>query len=259
MSTLIERISQCLVDGRNQAGLAKACGIKAPSVSAWLSGKTKKIEGANLLRAAIYLNVYPEWLATGLGPMQPKPHSGTLNSDDEVGNESGLRTYRRLPIVGEVQGGDNGYLMELEYPVGQGDGYVEWPTRDTTAYAVRVRGDSMYPRYRAGEFVIVEPSIEPQPQDDVIVVCVDGRKMLKLLNWINADEVQLLSLNNGYPPITLQRKDITSLQLASGRAPRSALNQPLTKSVSAENKRMTAIMADPRVKALLEEIKQNKN
>lgn len=71
MTTLIERLTSCLVDEKTKVGLKAACGIAQSSVSAWFSGKTKKIEGANLLRAATYLGVNPEWLATGLGPMRP--------------------------------------------------------------------------------------------------------------------------------------------------------------------------------------------
>lgn len=53
------------------ADLARACSIKQPSVSDWLSGRTKHLEGANLLNAARALRVRPEWLATGKGHMRP--------------------------------------------------------------------------------------------------------------------------------------------------------------------------------------------
>jgi transcriptional regulator with XRE-family HTH domain len=62
--------------------LARACGVKSPSVSGWLSGATKKLEGANLLNAARKLNVNPEWLATGRGPMRLNASGG------EVGRKS---------------------------------------------------------------------------------------------------------------------------------------------------------------------------
>ncbi|MFJ4349433.1 S24 family peptidase [Pseudomonas sp. NPDC089428] len=54
----------------SQAALARACGIRPPSVNDWLSGKTKTIEGQNLLRAAEFLKVTPMWLATGKGAMR---------------------------------------------------------------------------------------------------------------------------------------------------------------------------------------------
>lgn len=50
--------------------LAKACGIKQPSINDWLNGRTKKLEGANLLAAAECLGVLPWWLAAGKGPMR---------------------------------------------------------------------------------------------------------------------------------------------------------------------------------------------
>lgn len=144
-------------------------------------------------------------------------------SQSNISAASSLRPAARLPVVGEVKGGENGYLEELQYPTGHGDGFVEHPTRDPGAYALRVRGDSMHPRFRAGEFVIVEPGIQPQDGDDVIVSCTDGQKLLKQLNWIRDGEVQLLSINNGYAPLTLPLSKVESIQLVAGRVRRSAL------------------------------------
>lgn len=72
LKTLSDRLKAALAGPpvRTQAALARACGIKPPSVNDWLSGKTRKIEGENLLRAAAFLNVTPTWLATGKGPMR---------------------------------------------------------------------------------------------------------------------------------------------------------------------------------------------
>jgi DNA-binding transcriptional regulator YdaS (Cro superfamily) len=54
----------------SQAALARACGVRPPSVTNWLSGRTKRLEGANLLAAARALNVSPDWLSSGNGPMR---------------------------------------------------------------------------------------------------------------------------------------------------------------------------------------------
>lgn len=72
MNTLASRLTKALKDkqGLTQAGLARACGVKPPSVSDWINGKTKTVEGANLINAAEYLGVRGKWLATGLGPMR---------------------------------------------------------------------------------------------------------------------------------------------------------------------------------------------
>lgn len=81
MSTLAERLTLAM-KGETEvkaAELARACKVKPPSVADWLSGKTKKMEGANLLAAAELLKVDPWWLATGEGSMTrgdnaPAPH-----------------------------------------------------------------------------------------------------------------------------------------------------------------------------------------
>lgn len=79
MNTLAERVRYCLsFPGKSQAELARACGIKQPSVNAWLTGKTKRITGKNLLRAAAYFGVNAEWLATGNGPIKLDDQPTTL-------------------------------------------------------------------------------------------------------------------------------------------------------------------------------------
>ena len=57
--------------GMTQAQLARACGVKPPSVNGWLNGKAKYLKGQNLLAAAKALNVSQDWLATGDGMMGP--------------------------------------------------------------------------------------------------------------------------------------------------------------------------------------------
>lgn len=73
--TLAERLERALSEtpgGRklSKKGLAQACGIAQPSVTQWFNGRTKALEGGNLLAAARYLEVSPEWLATGKGAMR---------------------------------------------------------------------------------------------------------------------------------------------------------------------------------------------
>ncbi len=85
MNTLASRLTKALQQkkGLTQAGLARACGVKPPSVSDWINGKTKTVEGANLINAAEYLGVRGKWLATGLGPMrldEPQPNEAKEES-----------------------------------------------------------------------------------------------------------------------------------------------------------------------------------
>lgn len=71
MSTLAERITIALSEtDLTQADLARACGIKPPSVWAWFNGDTKNLKGKNLVIVARLLNVSESWLASGIGKKQ---------------------------------------------------------------------------------------------------------------------------------------------------------------------------------------------
>jgi transcriptional regulator with XRE-family HTH domain len=82
MSVFGDRVRKALAaDSKlSSAGLARACGIKPPSVSNWLTGKNKSARGQTLIRAADYLGVRAEWLATGRPPMR---ESDVTNFDRE--------------------------------------------------------------------------------------------------------------------------------------------------------------------------------
>lgn len=80
MKTLAERLKLAMAGPPKvrAADLARACGVTPPSVSDWLSGKTKTIEGENLMNAAKALNVHPWWLASGRGDMRPAGQEGLV-------------------------------------------------------------------------------------------------------------------------------------------------------------------------------------
>ena len=69
---------------------------------------------------------------------------------------------------------------------------------------------------------MVTPSIEAQQGNDVVVRLRDGRKLLKMLNWQRADELQLLSVNDGYAPMTLDVADVESIHRVGGAVPADA-------------------------------------
>lgn len=84
-TTLAERVSLALVGPpkRSQLALAKACGVHPVSVNDWVHGRTQRIDGVHLLKAATFLDVNAKWLAEGIGPMRPNP-SGDASTGREV-------------------------------------------------------------------------------------------------------------------------------------------------------------------------------
>lgn len=224
MKTLFERLQMiCRDQGKRdrQVDVARLTGLSPGRIKQISDAGFAANIGADVLLRLNKMGYSSVWVVEEKGSM--KEDGPVADTHETLEDAPSIRPNRRIPLVGEVKAGMDGYLDELQYPVGHGDGFVVWPTADMHAYALRVRGDSMHPRYRAGEFVIVEPSGEAPTGEDVVVIFNDGRKMLKVLNWIRDDEIQLLSINDGFAPLTVLKKDIRAIHYAAGRAPRTAL------------------------------------
>lgn len=123
----------------------------------------------------------------------------------------------RIPVVGHARLGDNGHFVELEYPVGHGDGYLDMPSSDPNAYAIRCVGDSMAPRIEDGEYVIVEPNREVKNGDEVLVRATDGRVMVKKFLYERDRRLHLVSVNSAHPPIVIDAEHVTVMHRVVGR------------------------------------------
>ena len=113
-----------------------------------------------------------------------------------------------IPVVGSVRGGPDGYYAELEHAVGQGEGFIRYPTHDPNTYALRVKGDSMRPRIRPGEFIVVSPNSAPIVGDEAVIKTRDGRVMVKLYQAPRNGQIELHSINHDHKPITLDTTEI---------------------------------------------------
>lgn len=150
-----------------------------------------------------------DWVKSGIGPKKAM-------SVDAEGLEKTKQFISHIPVVGTAQLGDNGYWAELEYPVGHGDGYISWPSRSGNAYALRCRGDSMKPRIKSGEYVIVAPDKPISPGDEVLVKARDGRVMVKELLYVREGIVHLNSVNVMHERIQIPRSDIEAMHYVAG-------------------------------------------
>lgn len=53
--------------GRDPSELARAAGVKQPSVSEWLSGETRMMGAENAIKVCAFLDIPQEWLFMGIG------------------------------------------------------------------------------------------------------------------------------------------------------------------------------------------------
>lgn len=205
--------------GLTQQALSAATGIPQSTIS------TAERVGHGSSETTVYARecgVDAHWLATGDGEMIPSittskvkfslgsqaaqgdlsiPARNTLandnsaNIDDKLIHAGGVGRGRLVPVVGMARLGDNGFYEEISSMSGAGDGMVEAYSNDPHAYALRVRGDSMFPSIRDGWYVIVEPGSAAAPGDYVLIKLKTGQKMVKELIMLRPDGITVVSVN----------------------------------------------------------------
>jgi phage repressor protein C with HTH and peptisase S24 domain len=161
---------------------------------------------------AMALDIHPAWLTNGderYAPawlISPEQHTQTKITEPESHYHS--MKLRHAPVVGMAQLGDNGHWCDMGYPEGFGDGYIPWPSKDKEIYAIRCVGDSMRPRIRHGEYVIVEPHKTVSPGNDVIIKSDDGRVMVKTFLYERDDHYYFESVNSTHPSFSIPKSEI---------------------------------------------------
>jgi phage repressor protein C with HTH and peptisase S24 domain len=201
-----------------QSALSRKSGVPQPTINRILKGLGKKgPETETIKKLAAACNVSASWLIDETNETRQ-----TGGDAYNAGPEQNLPKGKYVALVGIGQGGADGYISINDYLPGDGDGYIYTYSRDPGAYGLRVRGDSMRPRIKSGEFLVVEPTSEAQPGDDVVVKLNNDKALVKEMLWVREDEVSLGSINNGIPPITIQLADIRSIHRVAAIVPRGS-------------------------------------
>ncbi|EAA3939216.1 phage repressor protein [Salmonella enterica subsp. enterica] len=195
----------------NVTELAKQIRIPQPTMHRLLSGDVKEPKYALLKQIADFFKLsVQELVETDL--------LRTAGSQSVEPTKVGTLRFTEVPVVGGAQLGNGGHWTNLQYPVGYGDGYISWPTRDPDAYALRCTGDSMKPRIKDGEYVVIEPNHQFLPGDEVLVVTKDERAMVKTFLYERDGEVMVMSINEEHLPIRFSLSEIESIHYVAGIA-----------------------------------------
>lgn len=194
--------------------LCERIGIDYATVGFWFMDSTK--EGHRNISATSARKIEAAF---------QKPHGWLDQINHEVREPGALvSNVSDVPIVGFAIATPerDGYFTDGEYPVGHGEGFIPWPTRDPNAYALRVKGDSMQPRIRPGELIVIEPNVKAELMDDVLVRTRDGRRMVKQLLNRRAGEITLGSINQAHQQQTISVEEIESIHFVTAIVPRGA-------------------------------------
>jgi phage repressor protein C with HTH and peptisase S24 domain len=121
-----------------------------------------------------------------------------------------------VPVINKVSAGYPTDFDDLGYPVGFSDDYVRCPDlHDPNAFAVRVVGDSMEPRFIEGDIVIFSPAAEVVNGDDCFVRFAQPHETaFKRVFFETDDTVRLQPRNERYAPMVIDGKRINGLYRA---------------------------------------------
>jgi repressor LexA len=149
--------------------------------------------------------------------------SGVLQElvDRSAGNVETIST-NAVPVINKVSASYPKDFTDLSYPRGVADDYIGCPDlRDPDAFAARVHGDSMTPKYREGDIVIFSPAAAPRDGDDCFVRFEDGQTTFKRVFFENDDSgrptIRLQPRNEKYRPQIVPSERITGLYRAMFR------------------------------------------
>ncbi|SDR18569.1 Peptidase S24-like [Paraburkholderia fungorum] len=214
---LADRIKSVLDEaGGNISAVATAAGTTEAVVAGWLAGNTATIGVDEAVALQEKYGVNSVWLMLGKGR-----RTTAVRYNDEW-NPIPVTGWRGIPVVGMAQLGDGGFWADVEYPVGHGDGFVDVPSKDKDAYALRCKGDSMRPRIKDGEFVVVEPNHDIEPGDEVLVKSKDGRVMVKEFLYKRGGRYHLASVNETHGNIAFSDEEIEKMHYVGWIAKPSA-------------------------------------
>jgi phage repressor protein C with HTH and peptisase S24 domain len=127
-----------------------------------------------------------------------------------------LAAGRAVPVINKVSAGYPTDFDDLDYPVGIADDYVRCPDlHDPNAFAVRVVGDSMEPKFREGDIVVFSPAAEVRNGDDCFIrFSMPHETTFKRVFFESNKTVRLQPRNEKYSPAIVDGKRINGLYRA---------------------------------------------
>lgn len=189
--------------------LWKAANLTSSSSSHWFNGRNDA-DMDTCISIAPLLNVNPTWLFNEAEPMT----LGVNPLQSRKGFTNAASQYKMTPVVGIASAGADRNFLHAQFSEG-GLGLLDFPASGKDSYALRVEGDSMTPRIKPGEFIVIEPSHQPSPGDEVFVCLKDGRCMVKEYVYKRDGKVRLDSINKEHPPLHPGEAEIERMHFVS--------------------------------------------
>lgn len=172
-----------------QEALGRLLGVSSVMIWSYKTGE-KMPRMSTAVRMAEKLKVNVSWLLSGTGRMSP---------DAESNIEPAPALRGRVPLISWVAAGD---WCEAHDPYQPGDAEM-WlqvsANYGARTYGLRVRGESMLPRFQEGEIIIIDPDAQVE-SGQYVIARKDGSKEVTFKQLIREGETAYLKpLNPQWP------------------------------------------------------------
>jgi len=140
----------------------------------------------------------------------------TLNKVNVEEPESDYSAGKLIPVINKVAAGYPADFGDLDYPVGVADDYVRCPDlHDPNAFAVRVVGDSMEPKFKEGDIVVFSPAANVKSGDDCFVRFARPHETtFKRVYFQAKKKIRLQPRNDKHKPLVIDGKRINGIYRA---------------------------------------------
>lgn len=176
-----------------QSELARAMNASPQTLMNWESrGVSKK----GMLDAQRIIGCSAVWIETGKGSMV----SHAVNEGHAIYNvEPGPDIRGRVPLISWIQAGAWEQIVD-NFAVGDAEDWIPCPKNfGAHAFALRVRGVSMEPRYQDGDIIFVDPSANAEHGKNVVVRLDDENEATFKQLVIEGEHKFLKPLNPDWP------------------------------------------------------------
>lgn len=223
-TTLAERLNEAMKEsGVTPGDLASACGIRVQAVYQWQSGKTKKLEGDNLLIASKRLHVRPEWLSSGTGHKHPSgdqtvaiPAGASIGVHDSPADldKEAYVWIDRYDLKLSAGNGNADWIINEKDPISfRRSWFSQRRLSPDMCKALYVRGRSMEPKLDDWDTVLINTADTHDLVDgEIYAVAYNGALYIKTLER-TGNGIRLKSENPAFDSIEIHGDDMKKLTI----------------------------------------------
>lgn len=127
-----------------------------------------------------------------------------------MGREKSSRNTN-IPVLGSIPAGIP--FEAIEDVIGEEEIPAEWTLGGKEFFALKIKGDSMYPEYRTGDIVIFKKQEDCESGDDCAVMVNGYDATFKRVEKLEGGGILLKPLNPNYPTSHYTDQDIVDLPI----------------------------------------------